>query len=50
MAIVVEGIKGRIYLSPTREQIAIAESAEPDWSPQMELPNNPRDFKTPNYG
>lgn len=50
MAIVVEGVKGRIYLSPTREQIAIAESAVPDWSPQMELPNNPRDFKTPNYG
>jgi putative DNA methylase len=50
MAIVAEGARGRIYLSPTAEQIAIAESAEPEWSPEMELPNNPRDFKTPNYG
>ena len=50
MAIVAEGVRGRIYLSPTPEQIAIAESAKPDWSPEMELPNNPRDFKTPNYG
>ena len=50
MAIVVEGARGRIYLSPTPEQIAIAESAKPDWSPAMDLPNNPRDFKTPNYG
>ena len=50
MSIVAEGVRGRIYLSPTPEQIAIAESAKPDWSPEMELPNNPRDFKTPNYG
>lgn len=50
MAIVAEGARGRIYLSPTAEQIATAESAKPDWLPEMELPNNPRDFKTPNYG
>lgn len=50
MAIVAEGARGRIYLSPTAEQVAIAESAKPKWSPEMELPNNPRDFKTPNYG
>lgn len=50
MAVVAEGVRGRIYLSPTPEQIAIAESAAPEWSPEMELPNNPRDFKTPNYG
>lgn len=50
MAIVAEGTRGRVYLSPTSEQIAIAESARPEWSPEMELPNNPRDFKTPNYG
>lgn len=50
MAIVAEGVRGRIYLSPKAEQIAIAESANPEWSPEMELPNNPRDFKTPNYG
>lgn len=50
MAIVAEGARGRVYLSPTLEQIAIAESAKPEWSPEMELPHNPRDFKTPNYG
>lgn len=50
MAIVAEGVRGRVYLEPTAEQIAIAESAKPEWSPGMELPNNPRDFKTPNYG
>lgn len=50
MAIVAEGSRGRIYLAPTADQIAIAESAKPVWSPEMDLPNNPRDFKTPNYG
>ena len=50
MAIVAEGDRGRVYLTPTSEQIAIAESAQPEWSPEMDLPNNPRDFKTPNYG
>ncbi len=50
MAIVAEGARGRIYLSPTPEQIAVAESTKPEWSPEMNLPNNPRDFKTPNYG
>lgn len=50
MAIVAEGVRGRVYLAPTPAQIAIAESAKPEWAPEMELPNNPRDFKTPNYG
>jgi putative DNA methylase len=50
MAIVAEGARGRIYLSPTADQVVTAESAKPEWAPEMELPNNPRDFKTPNYG
>lgn len=50
MAIVADGPSGRVYLEPTEEHIAIAESARPEWSPEMDLPNNPRDFKTPNYG
>lgn len=50
MAIVAEGARGRIYLSPTDAQIDVALSARPEWTPEMELPNNPRDFKTPNYG
>jgi putative DNA methylase len=50
MAIVAEGSKGRIYLNPTEEQTSIAHSEVPSWIPDAELPQNPRDFKTPNYG
>ena len=50
MAIVAEGQRGRIYLSPSDEHVRVAESATPEWEPEGDLPNNPRDFKTPNYG
>lgn len=50
MAVVAEGVRGRVYLSPTQAQIDVALSARPEWAPEMDLPNNPRDFKTPNYG
>lgn len=50
MAVVAEGARGRIYLSPTADQVATAERAKPEWAPEMDLPSNPRDFKTPNYG
>lgn len=50
MAIVAEGARGRIYLSPDTEQASIAESAQAEWRPEVPLPVNPRDFKTPNYG
>ena len=50
MAVVAEGTKGRVYLSPTIENEAIARKANPEWKPEVALPNNPRDFKTPNYG
>lgn len=50
MAIVAEGSRGRVYLSPTDQMIQIARSAQPDWRPEHNLPVNPRDFKTPNYG
>ena len=50
MAVVAEGKRGRVYLSPTQEMIDIANSAIPDWRPEHGLPVNPRDFKTPNYG
>ncbi|MBU6247860.1 MAG: DUF1156 domain-containing protein [Xanthomonadaceae bacterium] len=33
MAIVAEGQRGRIYLSPNNEMVAIAESAVPSWKP-----------------
>jgi len=50
LAIVAEGNRGRVYLSPTEEQIETAIEAKSSWVPNMDLPNNPRDFKTPNYG
>lgn len=50
MAIVAEGHRGRVYLTPTDAMQAIAESAEPTWQPDVPLPDNVRDFKTPNYG
>lgn len=50
MAIVAEGQRERIYLDPTEEMVEVAEQAKPTWSPESELPTNPRDFKTPNYG
>jgi putative DNA methylase len=50
MAIVAEGVRGRVYLSPTKEIEDIAAQAEPTWKPTTVLPDNPRDFKTPNYG
>ena len=50
MAIVAEGHGGRVYLSPSTMQAEIAKQASPGWKPNNPLPNNPRDFKTPNYG
>jgi putative DNA methylase len=50
MAIVAEGERGRVYLAPTPEHEAAARQAKPEWKPEVALPVNPRDFKTPNYG
>ena len=50
IAIVAEGKGGRRYVEPLAEHYRIARSAEPEWRPQAQLPDNPRDFKTPNYG
>ena len=50
MAIVAEGTRGRVYLDPTKQMEAVARSATPNFRPENELPHNPRDFKTPNYG
>jgi putative DNA methylase len=50
MAIVAEGDRGRLYLTPTPEAEATALTAKPEWKPDVALPANPRDFKTPNYG
>ena len=50
MAIVVEGDRGRLYLSPTNEQETIAASAIPEWGPEVEINHNPRDIRTQLYG
>lgn len=50
LAIVVEGKNGRIFLDPYSDQAGIADMARPSWKPEAQLPENPRDFKTPNYG
>ena len=50
MAIVVEGDRGRIYVAPPPRHEQIAAGVSATWRPEMPLPDNPRDFKTPNYG
>ena len=50
MAIVAEGVRGRVYVSPTKQHELAAECASPGWRPDQRLPDNTRDFKTPNYG
>jgi putative DNA methylase len=50
MAIVLEGDRGRIYMSPPDAQAAVAESAEPEWGPDVEINHNPRDIRTQLYG
>ena len=50
MAIVAEGQHGRIYVGPLQEHIDVANCEKPEDYPDAKLPDNPRDFKTPNYG
>lgn len=50
MAIVAPGNGRRVYLAPTREHIEAAEIEAPRSVPSGKLAQNPRDFKTPNYG
>lgn len=50
IAVVAESDRGRVYLSPGLDQIRAAQVDRPDDVPEGDLPKNPRDFKTPNYG
>ena len=50
MAIVAEGTRARVYLSPTAEQERIAGEAHPAWKPEVAMPGNPRWFSPPLYG
>jgi putative DNA methylase len=50
MAIVLEGKRERIYLSPEISHIKVAESACPSWKPGGTMPLKHRNFQPPVYG
>ena len=50
MAIVAEGNRGRVYLSPTPEMEAIALSAKPTNAPETDLPRKALGFRVQEYG
>lgn len=50
MAIVAEGERGRVYLSPTPEMEALPRQAKPKWMPDCEMPKKHRNFQPPVYG
>jgi putative DNA methylase len=50
MAVVAEGERCRVYLSPTPEMDAAAREAKSQWKPDLAMPDNPRWFSPPLYG
>ncbi|MEQ9482190.1 DUF1156 domain-containing protein [Coleofasciculus sp. F4-SAH-05] len=50
MAIVAEGQSGRVYLAPTEEHEKIANSAQPEWKPDTDLPEQALGFRVQLYG
>lgn len=50
IAVVGEAKRGRVYVTPNEEHVRAANVDRPDSAPEGDLPKNPRDFKTPNYG
>ena len=50
MGIVVEGQRGRIYLSPIQESENIARSCSPSWKPDIEFFQQALGFRVGNYG
>ena len=50
MAIVLEGDRGRIYLSPHKSHEEIALNAKPDWTPDVEFFQQALGFRIGNYG
>ena len=49
MAVVAEGVRGRIYVAPTHEHEAIARAAQPEWRPDVKLHGKCR-ANVSNYG
>lgn len=50
MAIVAEGTRGRVYISPYTLHEATAKEAEPNWKPETDIPPDKRSMFTPLYG
>jgi putative DNA methylase len=50
MAMVAEGKRSRVYLSPLAEHEAVAAAATSAWVPDGDLPHDPRNFWTVQYG
>ena len=51
MAIVAEGERGRVYLSPMPEHEAVARQAQPAWKPELKVPTPCHDVdRLPMYG
>lgn len=50
IAVVAEGVRGRIYVTPTPEQVAAANVVRPDSGIDADVPTNPRWFSPPAYG
>ena len=50
MAVVVEGNRSRLYLSPFASHEVIARSVNPTWKPDCEMPKKHRNFQGPAYG
>lgn len=50
MAIVVESHNKRIYVEPSAEQESLAQTAKPEWGPDVEMSTNPRWFSPPAFG
>ena len=49
-AIVAEGDRKKLFLSPADAHIQVAQSVEPAWRPRGELPNQALGFRVQNYG
>ncbi len=50
MAVVTEGQRERVYLSPTADMEALARHASPDWKPEVEFLQHALGFRVGNYG
>jgi len=50
MAIVAEGERGRVYLSPTPDMEKLAQEATPEWKPDIEFFQQALGFRVGNYG